>query len=470
MKDFYICDCVRHENKVVTSTFVVVAKQIKPKKTGEPYLALTLGDRSGQLEAKMWDNVEEVLDAFEQDDFLKIKGLINKYKQRFQLTIHKLRKLGDTEIDYSDYLPKTTKDIDQLWQTLSGFIAGFQNQHLKALVQAFMADPEISAAYRNAPAAKTLHHAYIGGLLDHVVSLFRSCDLMCQNYPQINRDLLMTGAFLHDIGKIHELTYNRSFSYTTKGQLLGHMIIELEMLQAKLAALPGFPDELKTMVEHLIISHHGQYEFGSPKLPMFPEALMLHYLDDLDSKLEAMRAQIAKMTEDAAKGAAGKKGPAASAGPMEQIRSITDFAKTHDYLTRDLVSGFAPTMAPAGTLPWTRYAFVRVKPGKGAEYRKAWEKYNKPIFDKLAADGTLLAFGLAVEDVRTDGDFTHYTWLATKDLASQDKVRAAFLADRDKRSAEEQEAITHLFTSLTDPDASRTELTRSLIFHLPAPK
>jgi 3'-5' exoribonuclease len=153
-----------------------------------------------------------------------------------------------------------------------------------------MGDPEIARAYRNAPAAKTLHHAYIGGLLDHVVSLFRSCDLMCRNYPQINRDLLLTGAFLHDIGKIHELSYNRSFSYTTRGQLLGHMIIELEMLQAKLAHLPGFPDELKTCVEHLIISHHGQYDFGSPKLPMFPEALMLHYLDDLDSKMESMRA------------------------------------------------------------------------------------------------------------------------------------------------------------------------------------
>ena len=290
MKDFYICDCVRHENKVITSTFVVVAKQIKPKKTGEPYLALTLGDRSGQLEAKMWDNVEEVLEAFEQDDFLKIKGLINKYKQRFQLTIHKLRKLGDSEIEFDDYLPKTTKDIGELWQTLTTFVSGFQNPHLKSLVQAFMADPEIAAAYRNAPAAKTLHHAYIGGLLDHVVSLFRSCDLMCTNYPQINRDLLLTGVFLHDIGKIHELTYNRSFSYTTKGQLLGHMIIELEMLQAKLALQPDFPEELKTLVEHLIISHHGQYDFGSPKLPMFPEALMLHYLDDLDSKMEAMRA------------------------------------------------------------------------------------------------------------------------------------------------------------------------------------
>jgi 3'-5' exoribonuclease len=290
MKDFFICDCVRHENKIITSSFVVVAKQIKPKKTGEPYLALTLGDRSGQLEAKMWDNVDDVLYAFEQDDFLKIKGLINKYKNRFQLTIHKLRKLGDSEIEFDDYLPKTTKNIDQLWQTLAAFVRSFQNPHLRALLQAFMADPEIAAAYRNAPAAKTLHHAYIGGLLDHVVSLFRSCDLICQNYPQLNRDLLLTGAFLHDIGKIHELTFNRSFTYTTRGQLLGHMIIELEMLQSKLAIVPDFPPEMKTLIEHLIISHHGQYDFGSPKLPMFAEALVLHYLDDLDSKMEAMRA------------------------------------------------------------------------------------------------------------------------------------------------------------------------------------
>lgn len=290
MKEFFICDCLQQENKIITSTFVVVSKQVKPKKTGEPYLALTLGDRSGHLEGKMWDNVEEVIEAFEQDDFVKVKGLVNKYKNRFQLTIHKLRKLGETEIDFADYLPKTSKNIDELWRTLEEFVATLQNKHLRMLVQAFMSDPEIAAAYRNAPAAKTLHHAYIGGLLDHVVSLFRSCDLVCRNYPQINRDLLLVGAFLHDIGKIHELTYSRSFSYTTKGQLLGHMIIELEMLQAKIAQIPSFPDELKILIEHLIISHHGQYEFGSPKLPMFPEALMLHYLDDLDSKMEAMRA------------------------------------------------------------------------------------------------------------------------------------------------------------------------------------
>jgi 3'-5' exoribonuclease len=290
MKDFFINDCAQQENKVITSTFVVVSKQVKPKKSGDPYLALTLGDRTGQLEAKMWDNVEEVLNAFEQDDFLKVKGLINKYKNRFQLTIHKLRRLGESEIDYSDYLPKTTKNIDEQWQTLSDDVAGFQNPHLKKLIQAFMADPQIAEGYRNAPAAKTLHHAYIGGLLDHVVSLFRSCDLVCRNYPQVDRELVLAGAFLHDIGKIHELTYNRSFSYTTRGQLLGHMIIELEMLQAKLALMPDFPEALKTLLEHLIISHHGQYEFGSPKLPMFPEALLLHYMDDLDSKMESMRA------------------------------------------------------------------------------------------------------------------------------------------------------------------------------------
>lgn len=290
MKEFFIAQAAAHENQNITSSFVVASKQIKPKKNGEPYLALTLADRTGQIEAKMWDNVTDAIGAFEQDDFIKVRGLLNKYNGRFQLTIHKLRSMDAGEVDYADYLPKTTRDVDQLWSELAGYVANFQNPHLKALVQAFMDDAEIARAYKQAPAAKTLHHAFIGGLLDHVVSLFRSCDLLSRNYPQIDRDLLMTGAFLHDIGKIHELTYARSFSYTTSGQLLGHMIIELEMLHGKIAHLPGFPAELKILLEHLIISHHGEYEFGSPKLPMFPEALMLHYLDDLDSKMEAMRA------------------------------------------------------------------------------------------------------------------------------------------------------------------------------------
>jgi len=297
MKEFFISDCSQQENKIITSSFVVASKQVKAKKNGEPYLALILADRTGQIEAKMWDNVDEFIAIFEQDDFLKVKGLINKYKSRFQLTIHKLRRMEEVDIDFTDYLPKTTKDIGELWRTLTEFVATLENPHLKSLLELFMADAEIAERYRNAPAAKTLHHAYIGGLLDHVVSLFRSCDLICRNYPQVNRDLLLTGAFLHDIGKIQELTYNRAFSYTTRGQLLGHMIIELEMLQAKLEKLPGFPEELKTLLEHMIISHHGQYDFGSPKLPMFPEALLLHYLDDLDSKMEAMRAHFEREAE-----------------------------------------------------------------------------------------------------------------------------------------------------------------------------
>jgi 3'-5' exoribonuclease len=297
MKDFYIRDAAQHENKPIVSAFLVTSKQVKSKKSGEPYLDLMLADRTGHISAKMWDNIGDVEATFGQDSVLKIKGVVNKYNGRWQLTIHKLRKMEESEIEFSDFLPKTDKDIDQLWKTLGEFVATLKDPHLRKLLEQFMADPKIEFGYKNAPAAKTLHHAFIGGLLDHVVSLFRSCDLVVRNYPQVNRDLVLTGAFLHDIGKIYELSYSRSFGYTTDGQLLGHMIIELEMLHEKIRQVPGFPANLKSLVEHLIISHHGQYEFGSPKLPMFPEALLLHYMDDLDSKMESMRANFEKEAE-----------------------------------------------------------------------------------------------------------------------------------------------------------------------------
>lgn len=297
MKDFYIRDAAQHENKPVVSAFLVSSKQVKSKKSGEPYLDLMLADRTGHISAKMWDNIADCEDTFGQDSIVKIKGVVNKYNQRWQLTIHKLRKMEESEIDFADFLPKTEKNIDDLWRTLGEFVASIQEPHLRQLLESFMADPTVAAGYKNAPAAKTLHHAFIGGLLDHVVSLFRSCDLVLRNYPHVNRDLVFTGAFLHDIGKIYELNYSRSFGYSTDGQLLGHMIIELEMLHEKIRLVPGFPAELKTLVEHLIISHHGQYEFGSPKLPMFPEALLLHYMDDLDSKMESMRAHFEREAE-----------------------------------------------------------------------------------------------------------------------------------------------------------------------------
>jgi 3'-5' exoribonuclease len=298
MKEIYIRDAAQQENKVVSACFLVTAKQVKEKKNGEPYLDLTLSDCSGHISAKMWDNAAHASERFEVNDVIRIKGVFNRYNGRFQFTIRVLEsKLAENEIDFADLLPKTTRDIDELWRELGEFMASIEEPHLRALVRAFVDDPEIARGYRNAPAAKTLHHAFIGGLLEHVVSLCRSCDLMARNYPLVNRDLLLTGAFLHDIGKVRELSYSRSFAYTTEGQLLGHMVIELEMLHRKLEQAPDFPDDLRIAIEHLIISHHGQYDFGSPKLPMFPEALMLHYLDDLDSKMESMRAQIERDSE-----------------------------------------------------------------------------------------------------------------------------------------------------------------------------
>jgi hypothetical protein len=189
-------------------------------------------------------------------------------------------------------------------------------------------------------------------------------------------------------------------------------------------------------------------------------------VDQVDS---AMRAQIAKLEDDAAKSGVAKKGQKPATSLTARLGEIADMSKVHDYLTRDLVIGFGPPSGSAA-LPFVRYNFVKVKAGKGSDYRKAWEKYNKPVFEKLAADGVVMAYGLSVEEIRTDGDFTHYVWYAVKDLASFDKVRAAFMADRDHRSQEEQDAITHLFVSLQDTDASRSEVVRSLIFHLPTPK
>jgi hypothetical protein len=189
-------------------------------------------------------------------------------------------------------------------------------------------------------------------------------------------------------------------------------------------------------------------------------------VDQVDS---AMRAQIAKLDDEAAKSAVAKKGQKPATLVTARLGEIADMSKVHDYLTRDLVIGFGPPSGSAA-LPFVRYNFVKVKAGKASDYRKAWEKYNKPVFEKLAADGVVMVYGLSVEEIRTDGDFTHYAWYAVKDLASFDKVRAAFIADRDRRSQEEQDSLTSLFVGLQDVDASRSEVVRSLIFHLPAPK
>jgi len=286
MKDFYASGL--EANQVVTTTFLVKVKEVRSKKSGEPYLSLILGDKSGNLDAKMWENVENVESTFSKDDFVKIKGLVQVYRNKKQLTIHRLRRCQETEIEFGDYFPKTSKNIDTMFSELYSLAKSVENSYLNQLLVNLLNDSEFTVRFKEAPAAKSLHHAWLGGLLEHTLSLCKLCKLMAQHYPEVDLDLLMTGAIIHDIGKIEELEYNRNFNYSTKGQLLGHMIIELDLVNQKISEIQEFPLQLKTLVQHLIVSHHGEYEFGSPKLPMFPEALLLHCLDNLDSKLASM--------------------------------------------------------------------------------------------------------------------------------------------------------------------------------------
>jgi len=275
--------------EVKAATFLVCSKELRQNKKGDPYLSLVLGDRTGDLDARIFDNVTVVMETFERDDFVRIKGLLQIYHNRPQLTVHSIQRLDDREVDFTDFFPASRRDRDEMWRELREFAAAIANPHLRALVDALLDDDDIARRYRIAPAAKQIHHAYLGGLIEHVLSLCHLARATTCHYPIIDGDLLMTGVILHDIGKIYELQYERGFSYSDEGQLLGHMMIALRMVGAKLRDLPDFPPRLRTLVEHMIISHHGQLDFGSPKTPVFPEAMLLHYLDDLDSKMECMR-------------------------------------------------------------------------------------------------------------------------------------------------------------------------------------
>jgi 3'-5' exoribonuclease len=292
MKSPYIGEL--QPNQMVTAVFLVQSKDVRQKKTGEPYLSLVLGDRSGDIDAKMWDNVAEVLDTFDRDDFVRVKGLMQIYQNRPQFTIHKVVRVEESEVDFADYFPCSQRSPEEMFAELRAIIAGLRDAHLRALLDAFMDDPRIALPYRTAPAAKTVHHAFLGGLIEHVLSLCALAKITAAHYRDIDLDLLLAGVILHDIGKIHELTYERSFGYSNDGQLLGHIVIGLRMLDEKLAQVPGFPERTRTLLAHMIVSHHGELEFGSPRAPLFPEALLLHHLDNMDSKMECMRAAIAR--------------------------------------------------------------------------------------------------------------------------------------------------------------------------------
>ena len=292
MKSPYIAEL--QPNKIATGVFLVSFKDIRQKKSGEPFLNLTLADRSGDVDAKMWDNVEKVMDTFERNDFVRVKGLPQVFQNRLQYTVHTLARIAETEVDFADFFPASKRDPEEMFAELQSVIASIENPHLHALLEAIFADPSIARRYKQAPAAKTIHHAWLSGLIEHVLSLCALCRMAGSHYPFIDTGLLLAGAILHDIGKIEELAWERGFSYTDSGQLIGHIVQGLRIVDEKARTIPGFPPKLKTLLDHMILSHHGELEFGSPKVPMFLEALLLHHLDNLDSKMEAGRSAVEK--------------------------------------------------------------------------------------------------------------------------------------------------------------------------------
>jgi 3'-5' exoribonuclease len=296
MKTSYVTDLLSEQN--ITSFFLVHEKELRNTREGRAYLRLELGDRSGTIEARMWDQFENAAKDIQRDDFVKVQARVELYRNRPQLALIQLRLAKPEEIDLADYLPHTTADVEKMFGELGGYAESISNPWLKQLVLGLISDPEIARCYKRAPAAKVMHHAYLGGLLEHVISLCDMARRVATHYPELDVDLLLTAAILHDVGKLEELCYERAIGYTTPGQLLGHIVMELETVTRAIDKIPGFPAPLKTVVQHLLISHHGQYEFGSPKLPMIREAMVFHYLDDLDSKLAAVRVALAAPSGD----------------------------------------------------------------------------------------------------------------------------------------------------------------------------
>ncbi|HLY42085.1 MAG TPA: HD domain-containing protein [Terracidiphilus sp.] len=300
MKDIFVSDLAGfEETRIFDAFFLVLSRQQRSTRTNKPYLNLILGDKSGQVEGRIWDVTDARIDKdVAKGDIIKARGCVSRFDDRLQMKIDQLRKALDGEVDRTDLLPATTYDVSELWQQLLGFVDSFTDPNLKQLLTSMLSDPPVAESYREAPAARQLHHAWLGGLLEHVVSLLKLGDRVAPHYPVLHRDLLLTGVILHDIGKIRELEWSVGFDYTVEGTLLGHIPMGVEMVEKAIDKLPDFPPRLRTLVVHLILSHHGKLEFGSPKLPMIPEALVLNFLDDLDAKMQAVASEFEKSARE----------------------------------------------------------------------------------------------------------------------------------------------------------------------------
>ena len=295
-KNIYIRD-IKSGDKV-SDYFLVAEKNLAFSQKGAPYLNVRLKDKTGELDGKIWDNAREWDKAFKKGDIVRVEARSANYKNVIQLSIMELKKAADEDITLGDYLPAARRDGGVMLAELMIIVESVDNPHLKALLYAFFQDEEIADLFKRAPAAKGFHHIYLGGLLEHTLSVARLLDLACAQYEGIDRDLLLTGGILHDIGKIYELSYGRTVDYTDEGRLVGHIVMGAEMVDKRIAALEDFPAHLALKLRHVMLSHHGDLEYGSPKRPKTVEALIVHFMDDLDAKVNAFQEFIAAAPDD----------------------------------------------------------------------------------------------------------------------------------------------------------------------------
>lgn len=283
----------------VTGFFLVRHKQLEPfrdRSKGE-FLTLMLGDRTGQLLARVWEGAAELAETFEEGDVVKVAGDVEEYLGRTQIIVNKLRRANEGEYDLADFLPATQKNVDDLWAAVQSAIDGIANSHLAALVRHFYDDPDFRAQMSQAPAARRVHHAYLGGLLEHLAEVLALCEAVLHLYPAINADLLRTGALLHDVGKLREYAWERDIDYTDEGRLVGHIVIGAEMVSGAMESLPDFPEELRLRVQHMLVSHHGRYEWGSPARPQTLEAIALHHVEELNAQVNRFQSLLAARRE-----------------------------------------------------------------------------------------------------------------------------------------------------------------------------
>jgi len=282
------------ERDIVESIFLVRDKNLAMAKNGKPYLTLKLMDRTGEVEGRIWDNADAINALFNKDDFVLVRGKANLYLGKLQLVIQEVARQDEETIELADFLPVSRFPQEELLSRLRQKVDSIEKSHFRRLMDLFLDDREFVAMYTAAPAAKSMHHVFLGGLLEHSLAVADLAEDVCARYPELDRDLLLLGALLHDVGKVAELSYRRSFDYTDEGKLLGHIMLGVEMIDARIRQIDDFPTQDAILLKHLLLSHHGQYEYGSPKRPKTLEAIVLNFLDDLDSKINGVKSHIDK--------------------------------------------------------------------------------------------------------------------------------------------------------------------------------